>query len=482
MLTSPTRCARFIKHHSPSCIHCVHLAPTWSEVVNKYLSTPVTDPAARSTSFEDAYNFHFANVNCQAYGDLCAELKIHGYPHMFVYKDGVQGDETMDRTVEGISKFIDGKIATIKGSQVQPKVQRVKPNLKGESTTLDALGFNKLVTVTRDPWLVKFYAPWCGHCQAMAPAWAELGREMQGELNIGEVNCEAEKRLCKDLKLKGYPTILYFQNGERVNYDGLRGLGDLVNYARKAVDSSVKDVDDAKYKEMEKNGELEVAFVYFYDHATTSEDFEALDRLTLNLIGHAPLLKTKDEALAARYRVYTRPKFMVVRDGKPSYYNALAPHDMRDYNRVLEWMQSVWLPILPELSAANSHEIMNNKIVVLGIFSREKNDEFIHSKEELKKAAVEYMAQRAQEEQTERKRLRDQKQLRLEEAEDRNDERAIRAAKNTHIDIAKRKEVGFAWVDGVFWERWVRSTYGVSVDTDGPRIIINDEAVCLSSL
>ena len=69
----------------------------------------------------------------------------------------------------------------------------------------------------------------------MAPAWTELAREMQGKLNIGEVNCEIEGRLCNDVKLRGYPTLVFFKSGERVEYDGLRGLGDLVSFAMKAV-------------------------------------------------------------------------------------------------------------------------------------------------------------------------------------------------------------------------------------------------------
>jgi protein disulfide-isomerase len=123
---------------------------------------------------------------------------------------------------------------------------------------------------------------------------------------------------------------------------------------------------------------------------------------------------------------------MVVRDGRPSYYNALAPHDLRDYGRVLAWIKSVWLPIVPELTAANSHEIMNRKIIVLGILSRDRTEEFTLARKELKEAAVEFMQQRQGEEQAERKRLRDQKQLRLDEAEDRSDDRGIRAAKDAH--------------------------------------------------
>jgi protein disulfide-isomerase len=458
----------FVKHYSPQCIHCLAAAPIWKEVAHHYEGSP---------------EIGFGSLNCVAFGDLCnAELKITKYPTFTMYRDG-KAAEVFDELVdyENLKAFVE-KWAEVsrkeKAAAPAAAPASTKPNPKGESTPLDAERFTKLITTTRDAWFVKFYAPWCGHCQAMAPAWAELGKEMQGALNVGEVNCEVDKRLCKDLKLRGYPTILFFQNGERVEYDGLRGLGDLVSYARKAVDSSVKEIDDVKFKELEKSGEVEVAFVYFYDHAAVSEDFEALDRLTLNLIGHAPLYKTNDDAMAARFRVYSRPKFMVVRDGRPSYYNALAPHELRDYNRVLGWMKSVWLPIVPELSAANSHEIMNNKIVVLGVLSRDKPDEFTAAKKELKEAAVEFMQQRQEEEQAERKRLRDQKQLRLEEAEDRNDQRAINAAKGTRINLSPKKEVGFAWVDGVFWERWVRSVYGVNVNTDGPRIIINDEDVC----
>ena len=42
------------------------------------------------------------------------------------------------------------------------------------------------------------------------------------------------------------------------------------------------------------------------------------------------------------------------------------------------------------------------------------------------------------------------------------------------MDDIARKEVGFAWVDGVFWERWIRTTFGISV-RDGEKVVVNDE-------
>jgi len=235
---------------------------------------------------------------------------------------------------------------------------KVKPssnaNPSGVVEVLTAEKFDKLVTTTLDPWFVKFYAPWCHHCQALAPTWANLARQMKGKLNVGQVNCDVEKKLCKDAKVRGYPTMLFFQGGERIEYGGLRGLGDLLDYAEKAsaVGAGVPDVTAEEFKKMEETEE--VIFVYFYDHATTSEDFKALERLPLSLVGHAKLVKTNDKAMFDRFKISTWPRLMVSRDGKPTYYPPSTPFEMRDVKKVLSWMKSVWLPIVPEMTSSNA--------------------------------------------------------------------------------------------------------------------------------
>ncbi|KIY01005.1 uncharacterized protein Z520_03671 [Fonsecaea multimorphosa CBS 102226] len=540
----------WVKHYSPYCGHCKAIAPLWQTLYEFYATSDPLQGMTKSgqpdlfspNSFHGYYNFHFASVNCIAFGDICDKNGVRAWPTFLLYKDGEFVEKyTGGKSMQDLSNYVEEKLEQIKpGSRPregvhvpQPgakgvdrtaepdkplakdkdvaagaaagekqnkaaaqstettsamlasetaklgKSQNAKsgpqPNSKGASIALTPESFQKLVTTSQDPWFVKFYVPWCSHCQHLAPTWAQLAKEMEGKLNIGEVNCEASPRLCKDAKVSAYPTIYFFRGGERVEYEGLRGLGDLLSFANKALDSDVKYVDAAAFKEMEETEE--VIFVYFFDHATTSEDFAALDRLTLSLIGHAKIVKTDSEILANRFKISTWPRLLVSRDGRPSYYNALAPKDMRDFRQVLTWMQSVWLPIVPELSASNAKEIMSGKYVVLGILSRDRPDEFLQSKRELKNAALEWMDKQTQAFQLERQELRDSKQLRIEEAEDRNDQRALRQAKSRVISITEetfRKQVAFAWVDGVFWERWLRSTYGVDV-SKGERVIINDE-------
>ncbi|KAH8884767.1 thioredoxin-like protein [Thozetella sp. PMI_491] len=374
---------------------------------------------------------------------------------------GAKADQAKPTTPIFISNPVAGK---------KPTKPVTTPNLKGESVKLSAETFQTRVTMTQESWFIKFYAPWCHHCQAMAPNWEQLAKAMEGKLNIGEVNCDAESRLCKDVRLRGYPTILFFKGGERVEYDGLRGVGDLIHYAEKAIDisSGIENVDAAAFEALE--AKEEVIFVYFYDHATTTEDFRALERLPLSLIGHAKLVMTEDPALFDRFKITTWPRLMVSREGRPTYYRPLTPNEMRDTHQVLDWMKSVWLPIIPELSASNAREVMDGKLVVLAVLNREDQEGFTGAIRELKTAANEWMDKQIQNFQRERQELRDAKQLRIEEAEDRGDQRALRNAKNLRINMDKsdHKEVAFAWVDGVFWQRWIRTTYGIDVK-DGDR-------------
>lgn len=508
------------------------------------LAASSSDPGADSpdsskslNSFTRYYDFKFAKLDCVAFGTACADKEIHSFPTIMLFKDGKPVDKKIGaQDLKVMSKWIESTLETIKpGSRPQggPKLPKVGAhhvegadqapvavgpakedqvkdkdiatastststatatkstveatkiakdyNPAGKSIPLTAETFQRLVTTTHDPWFIKFYAPWCHHCQAMAPSWQAMARDVKGRLNVGEVNCDLEKRLCKDVHVKGFPTLLYFQGGERVEYEGLRGLGDLIKYANQAVDAGlgVRDVNAADFEAMEK--EEEVVFLYFYDHATTSEDFEALERLLLSLIGHAKLVKTHDPILESRFRISTWPRLVVSRDTKPTYFTPLAPKDIRDFRKVIGWMKSVWQPIVPELTAVNAREIMDNRLVVLAILSREADD-FLVARRELKQAALEWIDKETQAFQLERQELRDGKQLRIEEAEDRNDQRGLRAAKGIRIDMNEmdRKQVGFAWVDGVFWERWIKTTFGISVK-DGEKVVINDEDVSFCS-
>jgi len=59
---------------------------------------------------------------------------------------------------------------------------------------------------------IKFFAPWCGHCKSIKPAWDELGEEFAASSSvlIGDVDCTEEKDLCSRFGVQGYPTLKYW--------------------------------------------------------------------------------------------------------------------------------------------------------------------------------------------------------------------------------------------------------------------------------
>lgn len=59
---------------------------------------------------------------------------------------------------------------------------------------------------------VEFYAPWCGHCQRLAPEWKKVATNLKGLVSVGAIDCDIEnnKGLCAMYEIKGFPTIKVF--------------------------------------------------------------------------------------------------------------------------------------------------------------------------------------------------------------------------------------------------------------------------------
>eukprot|EP00056_Hartaetosiga_gracilis_P010512 m.155789 g.155789 ORF g.155789 m.155789 type:complete len:356 (-) comp13329_c0_seq1:3468-4535(-) len=101
---------------------------------------------------------------------------------------------------------------------------------------LDPDNFDDIVNGDRFVF-VKFFAPWCGHCKSMAPAYEELAEAFShvGDVVIAEVDADKHRDLGKRFGVSGFPTLKYFEKGssEPSDYSGGRTAEDLLTFINK---------------------------------------------------------------------------------------------------------------------------------------------------------------------------------------------------------------------------------------------------------
>lgn len=130
----------------------------------------------------------------------------------------------VDHTVETISKFI----SDIESGAIKPhlKSEPIPEKNDGPVTVIVGKQFDEIVKDTNKDVLVKYYAPWCGHCKKLAPVWEELGEAFKDNENLVIAKFDATTNEAEGVEIRGYPTLKFYpkDNKDGVDYDGDRDL------------------------------------------------------------------------------------------------------------------------------------------------------------------------------------------------------------------------------------------------------------------
>lgn len=109
------------------------------------------------------------------------------------------------------------------------KSEPVPETQEGPAIVVVGKSFEDVVLDPTKDVLVKYYAPWCGHCKKLAPIWDELALAFKGQPSVVIAKFDSTVNEADGVSVKGYPTLTFYprDNKKGVPYEGERDLESL---------------------------------------------------------------------------------------------------------------------------------------------------------------------------------------------------------------------------------------------------------------
>jgi protein disulfide-isomerase A1 len=148
--------------------------------------------------------------------------------------------------------------------------------------------------------MVEFYAPWWGHCQALAPDYAAAAAHLathhsQDDLSLAKVDATEDTDLAQNYDVQGFPTILFVIDGIPKDYTGARTRDAIVTWIDKKLGPGVHNRSDMHHAERTLTGDDKavLAFLDSLSVRTTSSS------LLISPLPRMLRLSTKGESLTS---------------------------------------------------------------------------------------------------------------------------------------------------------------------------------------
>lgn len=108
-----------------------------------------------------------------------------------------------------------------------------EPLFTGQPAELTSAMFANYLDRNDIPLLVDFWAPWCGPCKIMAPAFVQAAAMLEPHVRLAKVNTDAEQALGARYNIRSIPTLALFKGGHEVaRQSGAMNTRDIVRWVR----------------------------------------------------------------------------------------------------------------------------------------------------------------------------------------------------------------------------------------------------------
>jgi len=235
--------------------------------------------------------------------------------------------------------------------------------------------------------LVEFYAPWCGHCKALAPEFAKAAATLKSDkspIKLGKVDATVETKLGDKFEVRGYPTLKFFRNGKSIEYSGGRDAAGIVSWVKKKsgpAAKEIKSIEDAKAFQDSSNVVV-LGFFKDKDSDDAKVFLEAANDLDDMLFGIA-----SDDAVRKEYKMDKDGLALLKKfdEGRNDYDGEY------DVKKLKSWIQSNALPLVSEFTQETAGKLFGGEIRSHHLlFVGKKTDEFSKIHEAFSESAKEF--------------------------------------------------------------------------------------------
>ncbi|GAA5941652.1 uncharacterized protein JCM15063_002631 [Sporobolomyces koalae] len=311
---------------------------------------------------------------------------------------------------------------------------------------------DRLMDSDAGPSFVKFFAPWCGHCQKLAPHWKSLATSLESKVHVYEMDCDVpeNKGVCRKARVQAYPTLMFYNRGAAVEYHGKREKTAMHDWALKTIASTTIKPIHSPFQLENAVKEDAVIVLLLFREGSDQEDLALAREAAKSQMGSTPFYASSSHELASllSFDNASPPTFFVFKSSSvtPDASFALPSKPLTKRMRAEKtrnWLRGAKLPIVSELDGSNYGTLFpedsypSAPLVVLGFLS----------KKGLQGSFDATLAQF----------------------------QALSKGWNALGQRAASRQVVWAWVDGDRWAPWSRSSYDVKMGAfDGPVLLVSD--------
>ncbi|CAD5221012.1 unnamed protein product [Bursaphelenchus xylophilus] len=231
--------------------------------------------------------------------------------------------------------------------------------------------------------LVKFYAPWCGHCKTLAPEYEKAAKKL--EIPLAKVDATVEVKLGKRFNVEGYPTLKFFSDGKDViDYDGQRDAESIEQWIKQKTDPNYKPPPEEvvtltveTFEEFSKDKPLMLVEFYapWCGHCKklAPEYEKAAKKLKSHKIPLAKVDATVEKSLSDKFGITGYPTLKILRYGRRFDYEG-----PREADGIVNFMLDQSQPAAKELRIVSEAKKFFSKddVTIIGFFASTESPQF----------------------------------------------------------------------------------------------------------